>query len=337
MTTIADVRRFPLTLGLLGLLVVLAAGCGSGGGAKNAAVVGGEPIPVSRLDVLMNAAQIAYSKNGQAFPNQGTSAYRELRERALAYLVVETELEQRAARQLGVRVSDAQVAAAVETIKKRDFGGSDTKLADSIAAQGMTRAEFDEEQRLSLTRDAVTKKIAAGATVTQKDVEAYYNSHRSEFRKPAQREVRAIRVERVELANRLYAQLKKGAAWEPLVQKYTLDEPTKATGGKFTVVEKVGSSIVDKTAFSLRTGQIAEPFPTIHGWHILQALEPVTPAEQLPLSRVTTAIRRALGQRDQDTRVSKWVSETKREYCRDKKVTYEKGFAPTDDPCSTVN
>src|SRR5947209_6462364 len=107
MTTIADVHRFPLVLGLFGLMVVLAAGCGSGGGgAKNAALVAGEPIPISRLDVLMNEAQISYGKNGQAFPNPGTGPYRALRERALAYLIVAKELEQRAARQLGVHITD---------------------------------------------------------------------------------------------------------------------------------------------------------------------------------------------------------------------------------------
>ena len=126
MTTIVAVRRSVLILGLLGLLLALA-GCGSGGGSggKNAAVVAGEPIAASRVDVLMNAARIAYGKNGQTFPDQGTSAFRALRDRALEYLVVAKELEQRSARQLGVRVTDAQVQAAIAAIKKRDFGGSD--------------------------------------------------------------------------------------------------------------------------------------------------------------------------------------------------------------------
>ena len=170
-------QRLSRSAGLLGLLAAFAAGCGSAG-AKNAAVVGGEPIPVARLDVLMNAAQVAYTKNGQAFPTLGSSAYRALRDRALAYLVVARELEQRAAKQLGVRVTDAQMAAEIERVRKAQYGGSDAKLAASIAAQGMTRAEFEEELRLSLTRDDVTKKIAAGATVGPKDVKAYYDSHR---------------------------------------------------------------------------------------------------------------------------------------------------------------
>jgi foldase protein PrsA len=335
MTTIVSVLRSALVLGLAGLLVVLAAGCGSGGGgAKNAAFVAGDPIPVSRVDVLMNAAETAYTKNGQTFPEPGTSPYRALRDRAVAYLVVAKELEQRAARQLGVRVTDAQVAAAIEATKKRDFGGSDAKLADSIASQGMTRAEFEEEQRLSLTRDGVAKKIAAGATASTKEVQAYYDSHPTEFRKPKYRQVREIRVEKVELARKLYAELKNGADFPTLVRKYSKDRTIRKAGGVFTVVDRTGNVEVNKVAFSLRKGQISEPFPTIHGWHIVQAMSETTPAKQLPLAEVAPAIRKALGVRNQSAKISAWVRNTTLEYCRGHKVTYDKAYVPLEDPCA---
>jgi hypothetical protein len=111
MTTIPPVRR----LLLLGILVVLTAACGSGG-SKNVARVGGTPIPLERIDVLMNAAQVAYQKNGQTFPAKDSSPYARLRDRAIAYLVTAEELKQRAARQLGVRITDEQVAAEVERV-----------------------------------------------------------------------------------------------------------------------------------------------------------------------------------------------------------------------------
>ena len=336
MTTIVAVQRFVLVLGVL--LVVLASGCGSaGGGAKNAAVVAGQPVLASRVDVLMNAARIAYGKNGQSFPAQGTTAYRSLRDRALGYLVVEAELEQRAARQLGVRVTDAQVAAAVDTIKKQSFNGSDSKLADSIAAQGMTRAEFDQEQRLTLTRDGVAKKIAAGATASTKEVRAYYVSHPRDFRQPKHRRVREIRVQRTELAHKLYAELKKGADFPTLVRKYSLDKTVLKTGGAFTVVDKTGNIDVNKMAFSLGKGEISQPFPTVHGWHILQAIGDTVPVKVLPLAEVAPAIRRALGARNQQAKISRWVDNTTREYCRGHKVTYDKAYKPTTDPCAGIN
>lgn len=322
---------------LLSASVLLVAACGSGG-SQNAAVVAGTPVPVSRVDVLMNAAEVAYKKNGQAFPAKGSSPYIALRDRAIAYLVVAEELKQRAARQLGVRITDAQVAAEVERLKKREYGGSDAKLSEAIAAQGMTRPEFDAEQRLSLTRDAVAKKIGAGATVSDKEVRAYYDSHKTTFAAPAHRQIREIRVVRVELARRLYAQLKHGADFATLARKYTKDAAAiRDKGGEFTAIERVGNVEVNRVAFSLKLGAVSQPFPTVHGWHIVKAIGPLVPSKQAPLAQVAPAIRRALGTRDKAAKISRWVQETTKEYCRKGTVSYGKGFKPVDDPCSTVN
>jgi parvulin-like peptidyl-prolyl isomerase len=318
------------------MLAVLAVACGSGG-SKNVASVDGTPIPLERVDVLMNAAQVAYKKNGEAFPAKGSSGYVALRDRAIAYLVVAEELKHRAARQLGVRITDAQVAAEVERVKKRDYGGSDAKLAESIAAQGMTQSEFEAEQRLTLTRDAVAKKIAGGATVTRKDIQAYYDSHKATFRAPTHRQVREIRVERIELARSLYDRLKAGADFATLARKYSLDTSLREKGGEFTAIEKVGNAIFNRVAFSLKDGEISEPFATIHGWHIVKAIGPLIRGKEAPLTRVAPAIRQALGRRNTSERVSKWVAETTREYCRKGGVTYEKGYKPVEDPCAAAH
>jgi parvulin-like peptidyl-prolyl isomerase len=311
---------------------VLTAACGSAA-SKNVATVAGTPIPLERVDVLMNAAEVAYKKNGQTFPAKDSSPYARLRDRAIAYLVTAEELKQRAARQLGVRITDQQVAAAVDRIKNRDYGGSDSKLADSIAAQGMSREEFEAEQRLTLTRDAVAKKIAAGATVTPKEVQAYYDSHKATFRSPTHRQVREIRVQRVELAQKLYTQLKAGADFAALARKYTLDTSIRKKGGEFTAIEKVGNVQFNRVAFALKDGAISEPFPTIHGWHIVKAVGPLVRGVQTPVARVAPAIRQALGRRDKAEKVAKWVDETVKEYCRNGTVTYEKGYQPAEDPC----
>jgi foldase protein PrsA len=197
----------------------------------------------------------------------------------------------------------------------------------------MSRDEFEAEQRLTLTRDAVAKKIAAGATVTPKEVQAYYNSHKATFRSPTHRQVREIRVQRVELAQKLYGQLKAGADFATLARKYTLDTAIRKKGGEFTAIEKVGNVEFNRVAFSLKDGAISEPFPTVHGWHIVEAIGPLVPGVQTSVAKVAPAIRQALGRRDKAEKVAKWVDETVKEYCRNGGVTYEKGYQPAEDPC----
>ncbi len=129
MATILPVRR----LLLMGILVALVAACGSSG-AKNAAVVAGTPIPVSRVDVLMNAAAVAYKKNNQAFPEKERAR---TSRSATGPRLPRRRRRAEAARgpQLGVRITDAQVAAAVARVTKTQYGGSDSKLADTIAGR----------------------------------------------------------------------------------------------------------------------------------------------------------------------------------------------------------
>lgn len=315
---------------------MLTAACGSGSDSKIAAHVGDDAIPASRVDVLMDSARVTYRKNNTPFPKVGSNGYQALQDRALGYLIVAKELEQRAAEDLGVRVTDAEVAAAVKHEKDTLFGGSEDKLNASIKAQGLTRDEYEAEQRLALTQVAVTKKIASGATVTEKEVKAYYDSHPAQFRRARSRLVREIRVDKVILANSLYKQLRSGADFKKLALKYSKDEGVETTGGKFTVAQGVGDAFLVKTALGLRTGQIAPPFATSHGWHILQALSPVRPEKVFPLSEVSATIRTTLGKQQKTSKVSKWVVETKRTYCTENKVTYEKGFEPFDDPCLQV-
>jgi parvulin-like peptidyl-prolyl isomerase len=93
---------------------------------------------------------------------------------------------------------------------------------------------------------------------------------------------------------------------------------------------------VNRVAFSLRTGQISQPFPTVHGWHILEAVGDLVPGKQLSLTSVSAAIRTALGTRDKEAKVNQFVNETTREYCRAGKVTYEKGYEPLEDPCAST-
>ena len=96
--------------------------------------------------------------------------------------------------------------------------------------------------------------------------------------------------------------------------------------------EYLGTAAVKDVDFSLRKGEISEPFPTIHGWHILQALSDTTPAKMGPLAKVAPAIRRALGARNQQQKIARFVDSTTREFCRGHKVTYEKPYTPAADP-----
>ena len=91
----------------------------------------------------------------------------------------------------------------------------------------------------------------------------------------------------------------------------------------------------DKTAFSLKKGQLAAPIKTQYGYHIIQALSDVKPSTSTPLSKVRASIKQQLEQQRKNDKITKWLEDTKKDYCGGK-IKYQVGYQPNPDPCATV-
>ena len=85
---------------------------------------------------------------------------------------------------------------------------------------------------VNLLSNAIFKKVTTSATVTPTDVKAYYDAHRQVYTTPQTRVVSHILVKNKALADKLYAQLQKGASFASLAKKYSIDPGSKAQGGK---------------------------------------------------------------------------------------------------------
>src|SRR5690606_39044440 len=71
----------------------------------------------------------------------------------------------------------------------------------------------------------------------------------------------------------LYDQLMAGASWDELCAEYSEDPGSKSKGGAlppFGVGAMASVPEFEKVAFSLRPGDISDPFQTRYGWHILR-------------------------------------------------------------------
>ncbi|HLT82110.1 MAG TPA: peptidylprolyl isomerase [Cyclobacteriaceae bacterium] len=71
----------------------------------------------------------------------------------------------------------------------------------------------------------------------------------------------------------LYDQLMAGASWDELCAEYSEDPGSKSKGGSlppFGVGAMAAVPNFERVAFSLRPGDISDPFQTAYGWHILR-------------------------------------------------------------------
>src|SRR5919204_1074751 len=218
-------RSLRIAVPLLVLLTLAAAGCGGGGSTKvpaNAvAVVNGDPISRSALDVAMARSKRGYKQQHRPWPKAGTTQFQQIQQSALTFLVQLQELEQKA-KQLGVTVTEKQIDAKYAQLEKQ-LGGAQNLKAQA-KAQGLTLQDVrDVVIRPNLLSEAIYKKVTENVKVSDKDVSDYYNKNLKLYQQPESRDVRHILVSNHALANKLYDKIKAGADFAALPKKYSKD------------------------------------------------------------------------------------------------------------------
>jgi predicted small lipoprotein YifL len=341
------------------LLFVLTACNGSGPmsvPSDAVAVVGDKAIPKSDWDSLMALTKRNYAATNHAYPKAGSVELATLRTRATQTLIAGSEYEQEA-KNMGVKTpSDKDITDRIEQFKQQFCASRPGQAPPSKAAiekcwqralkqQGYTEGDVRTGVRLELIRERVQQKVSGGITVSDSDIKAYYDKHKSDpqYEVPAaqqSRDVRHILVKNKALAERLYTQLKKNPSkFVAFVKKYSQDPGSKSTGGKYTDTKGTFDPQFEKVAFALAVNEISKPTHTRFGWHIIQALGPIkppTPAHPAPLSQVKERIRQTLLSDKRTQALQKWQTDMQKHYC--KTIGYAPGYSPPpgQDPCKNI-
>jgi parvulin-like peptidyl-prolyl isomerase len=319
-------------------LAVLAAGCGGSSTASLAdddvAVVGSKEVTKDQFQQLMARAKKSYDAQKRDFPKAGSTEYEQLKGQAITFLVQQAEVEEQA-EQLGVDVSDKDVDKEIARYKKQFYGGSDERYEKAVKQQGLTDEQARDAIRQQLVSKRVFEKVTGDIKVTDADINEYYASHKSQYVQPESRDVRHILVQKKSLADSLYAQLKGGANFAKLAKRYSKDPGSAANGGKLTVSKGQTVPQFDKAAFSLKKGQLSAPVKTQYGYHIIQALSDIKAATTTPLTKVRASIKQQLEQQRKNDKITKWLEDTKKDYCSGK-IKYQVGYQPNPDPCASL-
>ena len=338
------------------MLLLAITACG-GGGDRNVpsdavAVVGDRTITKADWDKLISQTKDNYKATNHAFPKAGSVELANLRSNATQFLISASEYEQEAAK-MGIKVSDADVQARLDQIKKQFYssqpGGKpasksqvEKRYQQALKQQGFTDQEVRAGIKITLYREGVQKKVTEGLNVSDSEVSSYYDKHKQQYETPAQpssRDVRHILVKKKALADRLYARLKANPKLFPkLAKQYSIDTSSAQNGGTLPGGAVKGRLVkpFETVAFSLKTNEISKPVHSQYGWHIIQAMGPVRPptaAKPTPLSQVKEAIRQTLLQDKRNQASQKWEQKMIKHYC--KTIGYQAGYSPGpgQDPC----
>jgi peptidyl-prolyl cis-trans isomerase C len=138
------------------------------------------------------------------------------------------------------------------------------------------------------------KTLTEGLTVSDQEVASYYEQHKDEFMAPEKIKAKHILVKTEEEAANITAELDKGASWDEMAKKYSIDKNNATRGGDLGYFSR-GRMVkeFDDLAFSLEVGKVGGPVKTPFGYHLIM-VEDKRPAEMQTLEQVDKQVRNKL-------------------------------------------
>ena len=129
-----------------------------------------------------------------------------------------------------------------------------------------------KDQRESLMENSiyqlqVTKKV----TVTDEEIEKYFNEHREDYKHPAKREVQEICVNDKTTAEVVAAAARRGQRFTSLFSKYNVKESLNKNKGNLGFISK-GRAAFGRPAFETEIGGISDPIKIGKKYSVIKVL-----------------------------------------------------------------
>jgi foldase protein PrsA len=206
-----------------------------------------------------------------------------------------------------VEVSDADVQRQLAQTKRQSFP-TDRAYERFLKTSGMTEEDVLQRVRIQAIAAALTRKIQnSAASVTDAQVQSYYNRNRSQFAVPERRDVQVILTRTQAQAIAARTAVMNGASWASVARQYSTDAASKATGGELKGISQGQQDrAFDTAAFAGREREIVGPVRGQFGFYIVRVTN-ITPARQTPLAEARAQIRALVAQQNQQTKLSTFI------------------------------
>jgi len=190
---------------------------------------------------------------------------------------------------------------------------------ESVLEQnGLTEDELKEAIKTKTITDAVQKDMLKDVTVTDEDIQTYYDENKdTKYSVGAGATVAHILVADEETAKSLKAKLDAGADFATLAKENSTDTGTKDKGGSLGFVAYNSTQLVPEfiDGFkNLKEGEVSEPVKSQYGYHVIKATG-LKGAEVTPLDQVKDEIKSTLLQQKQkdafNAKVDEWKTALK--------------------------
>jgi foldase protein PrsA len=239
--------------------------------------------------------------------------YDALKQQVMQFLVSAEWIQQEADKQK-VKVSDKEVQKQFADQKKQSFQ-KDADYKKFLANSGMTEADLIFRVKLDVISNDVRNKVIKGKDkVTDAQIATYYNKNKQRFAQPERRDLLVVLTRTKAKADQAKAALGSGQSWKSVAKKFSIDEASKAQGGKLPGVAKgQQEKAFDDAIFSAKKGATTGPIKTQFGYYVFQVTK-VTPASQQTLAQTKETIKNLLKSQNQQKALNTFVTQFRKDY-----------------------
>lgn len=283
---------------------------------KVVAVVNGEVLTLSELqeDGKPLLRRIVQELTGEEQKEQMKATERQLLE-----AMILRRLQLQDAKKEGMQTSPAEVAAAIEGIKRRSGFKTDEELKAALAKEGITLERFKKgiEEQLLLSK-IVNKQVTSKVILSEEELQRYYQEHRDQYKRPLEVKLRHILIQvpqgadekeasKAEArAEEALAALKAGMDFAEAAARYS-DGPTAKEGGELGKMKQGElAPELDKAAFSLPVGGTSDLIRMSRGFSIIKVEERTTDPS-IPFIEVRRTIRTILYEQRLQAKMKEWL------------------------------
>ncbi|CAM4095552.1 peptidylprolyl isomerase [Paenibacillus alkaliterrae] len=180
--------------------------------------------------------------------------------------MITEELINQEARAASVEVTDADVDAEIDMIKK-NFG-SDEEFNNTLAQYNMTLDGLKKDTKINLTIRGI---LEPRTDVTAEEIQQFYDANKESLGTPEQVQASHILVATKEEADAILAELKQGGDFAAIAKEKSTDPGSKDNGGDLGFFGR-GAMVpeFEEAAFALKVNELSGVVQSQHGFHIIK-------------------------------------------------------------------
>lgn len=243
------------------------------------------------------------------------------RKSAVLNRLIDKKLMDQRIKEIGVRVSDEEVNAAIEDVKKQN-GISQEALEQALGAQGMSFEQYRTQLKEQLERIRImSQEVRSKIQVSEREMREFYDANRSRYGAEEQYRARHIffkidksgtaeeRAGIEALANEVLKEARSGKDFVELAKKHSTDPAAARDGGDLGTFKKDDMlPEIGDTVAALKPGEVSGLVRSPAGYHIIKLEERIQGSGK-SFEEVKGEIEELLYKKKADDRFAQWLKD----------------------------